>query len=36
MMQIGKWRRVVHINVTACQNDARPDKSLASGVPALQ
>jgi len=29
VMQIGKWRRIVHINVTACQDNAQPDKSLA-------
>ena len=29
VLQIGKWRRVVHIAVTQCQDNAQPDKSLA-------
>jgi hypothetical protein len=29
VIQIGKWRRVVHIKVTACQDNPQPDKSLA-------
>jgi hypothetical protein len=28
VLQIGKWRRVVHINVTACQDNPQPDLSL--------
>jgi hypothetical protein len=29
VIQIGKWRRLFHVNVTACQDNAQPDKSLA-------
>jgi hypothetical protein len=29
VIQIGKWRRVFHIGVTACQDNPQPDKSLA-------
>ena len=29
VLQIGKWRRVVHIAVNQCQDNAQPDKSLA-------
>jgi hypothetical protein len=29
VLQIGKWRRVVNINVTACQDNLQMDKSLA-------
>jgi hypothetical protein len=29
VLQIGKWRRQVKINVTACGSNAQPDKSLA-------
>jgi hypothetical protein len=28
VLQVGKWRRLVKINVTACQDNAQPDKSL--------
>jgi hypothetical protein len=28
VLQVGKWRRSLHINVTACQANAQPDKSL--------
>jgi hypothetical protein len=29
VLQVGKWRRVLHVNVTPCQNNAQPDRSLA-------
>ena len=29
VFQVGKWRKEVMINVTACQDNAQPDKSLA-------
>jgi hypothetical protein len=29
VLQIGKWRRLVHVNVTACQNNVQPAGSLA-------
>jgi hypothetical protein len=29
VLQAGKWRRVVHVAVTACSTNAQPDKSLA-------
>jgi hypothetical protein len=29
VLQVGKWRRVVHVNVAPCQANAQPDKSLA-------
>ncbi len=28
VLQVGKWRRSLHINVTSCQANAQPDKSL--------
>jgi hypothetical protein len=28
VLQIGKWRRLTHVNVTACQDNPQPDKSL--------
>jgi hypothetical protein len=28
VLQVGKWRRSVQVNVTACQANAQPDKSL--------
>jgi hypothetical protein len=28
VLQVGKWRRSLHINVSACQDNAQPDKSL--------
>jgi hypothetical protein len=28
VIQIGKWRRAFHINVTQCQDNPQPDKSL--------
>jgi hypothetical protein len=28
VIQIGKWRRLFHVNVTACQDNAQPDRSL--------
>jgi hypothetical protein len=28
VLQVGKWRRLVKINTTACQDNAQPDKSL--------
>ncbi len=28
VLQVGKWRRSLHIDVTACQTNAQPDKSL--------
>jgi hypothetical protein len=28
VLQIGKWRRLVHVNVTACTDNAQPDRSL--------
>jgi hypothetical protein len=28
VLQVGKWRRSLHISVTACQANAQPDKSL--------
>ena len=28
VLQVGKWRRLVKIDVTACQDNAQPDKSL--------
>jgi hypothetical protein len=28
VLQVGKWRRSLHINVAACQANAQPDKSL--------
>jgi hypothetical protein len=28
VLQVGKWRRSLHINVTACQANAQPNKSL--------
>ncbi|HEY2510839.1 MAG TPA: hypothetical protein VGI39_08285 [Polyangiaceae bacterium] len=28
VLQIGKWRKSMHINVTACTNNVQPDKSL--------
>ncbi len=36
VLQVGKWRRVVHINTTACSNNPQPDKSLTlpSMIPA--
>ena len=29
VLQVGKWRRQVNINVTACTSNAQPDKSLS-------
>jgi hypothetical protein len=29
VLQVGKWRRLVHVNTTACTDNAQPDKSLA-------
>ncbi len=29
VLQVGKWRHLTHINVTACTANAQPDKSLA-------
>jgi hypothetical protein len=29
VLQIGKWRRLVHVSVTACQDNHQADKSLA-------
>ncbi len=29
VIQIGKWRREFHVNVTACQDNPQPDKMLA-------
>jgi len=29
VLQVGKWRRLVKIDVAACQDNAQPDKSLA-------
>jgi hypothetical protein len=29
VIQIGKWRRLYQLNVTACQNNAQPDTSIA-------
>jgi hypothetical protein len=29
VLQVGKWRRVLHVPVTACQPNAQPDKSLS-------
>jgi hypothetical protein len=29
VIQVGKWRHVMNINVTACMNNAQPDKSVA-------
>ncbi len=36
VLQVGKWRRLVHINVKACQDNPQPDKSLTlpGSVPA--
>jgi hypothetical protein len=36
VLQVGKWRRVVHINVAACQDNSQADKSLTlpGSVPA--
>ena len=28
VIQVGKWRRLFHINVTACQDNPQPDKTL--------
>ncbi len=28
VLQVGKWRRSLHINVSSCQANAQPDKSL--------
>jgi hypothetical protein len=29
VIQVGKWRRLFHLNVQSCQDNAQPDKSLA-------
>ena len=36
VLQVGKWRRLFHLNVTACQDNPQPDKTLLlpSSVPA--
>ncbi len=36
VLQVGKWRKLVHINVTACTDNAQPDRSLLlpNSVPA--
>jgi hypothetical protein len=36
VIQSGKWRRVVHVNVTACQGNPVPDKTLAFPATASQ
>jgi hypothetical protein len=28
VLQVGKWRRSLHVNVSACQTNAQPDRSL--------